>query len=168
MYANNFEQLNSFFIFTLVGIVISILFDIFRVLRKTFKTPDVVTYIEDILFWIISGIIILGSIFLFNNGELRLYLFIGMSIGVLLYMLFISKYFIKINVYIISTIQKVINKILHIILKPIKIICSILKKIIFKPISFICINFKGFILKIIKKAKKIKILNKKLDKKEGI
>lgn len=168
MYANNFEQLNSFFIFTLVGIAISILFDIFRVLRKTFKTPDVVTYIEDILFWIISGIIILGSIFLFNNGELRLYLFIGMSIGVLLYMLFISKYFIKINVYIISTIQKVINKILHIILKPIKIICSILKKIIFKPISFICINFKGFILKIIKKAKKIKILNKKLDKKEGI
>lgn len=168
MYANNFEQLNSFFIFTLVGIIISILFDIFRVLRKTFKTPDVVTYIEDILFWIISGIIILGSIFLFNNGELRLYLFIGMSIGVLLYMLFISKYFIKINVYIISTIQKVINKILHIILKPIKIICSILKKIIFKPISFICINFKGFILKIIKKAKKIKILNKKLDKKEGI
>lgn len=168
MYANNFEQLNSFFIFTLVGIVISILFDIFRVLRKTFKTPDIITYIEDILFWIITGVIVLGSIFLFNNGELRLYLFIGMSIGVLLYMLFVSKYFINISVLIISTIKKVINKILHIILKPIKIICSILKKIIFKPISFICINFKGFILKIIKKVKKIKILNKNLDKKEGI
>lgn len=168
MYANNFEQLNSFFIFTLVGIIISVLFDIFRVLRKTFKTPDTITYIEDILFWIIAGTIILSSIFLFNNGELRLYLFIGMGIGVLIYMLLLSKYFINISVFIISTIKKVINRILHIILKPIKIIYSILKKIIFKPISFICINFKGFILKIIKKSKKIKILNKKLDKKEGI
>lgn len=168
MYANNFEQLNSFLIFTLVGIIISVLFDIFRVLRKTFKTPDTITYIEDILFWIMTGTIILSSIFLFNNGELRLYLFIGMSIGVLLYMLFISKYFIKICVFIISTIKKIINKILHIILKPIKIMYLILKKIIFKPISFICINFKGFILKIIKKFKKVKILNKKLDKKEGI
>lgn len=168
MYANNLEQLNSFLIFTLVGIIISVLFDIFRVLRKTFKTPDTVTYIEDILFWIMTGAIILSSIFLFNNGELRLYLFIGMSIGILLYMLFISKYFIKISVFIISTIKKVINKILHILLKPIKIVYSILKKIIFKPISFVCINFKGFILKIIKKSKKIKILNKKLDKKEGI
>ncbi len=168
MYANNFEQLYSFLIFTLVGVIISIIFDIFRILRKTFKTPDMITYIEDILFWIITGFIILSSIFLFNNGELRLYIFIGMAIGILLYMLFISKYFIKINVFIINVIKNIINKILHILLKPIKFICSILRKLILKPISFIFINFKGILLKIIKKSKKVKILNKKLDKKEGI
>lgn len=43
-----------FIIFTLDGILIGILFDIFRILRKSFKTDDFITYIEDILFWLIS------------------------------------------------------------------------------------------------------------------
>ncbi len=168
MYANNLEQLYSFFIFIIVGIIISIIFDIFRILRKTFKTPDIVTYIEDILFWILSGIIILGSIFIFNNGELRLYIFIGMMIGIVLYMLFVSKYFIKINVIIINIIRKTIDKILNIILKPLKMFYKLLKRLLFKPICIIIINFKSFFKKSINKCKKIKILDKKLDKKEGI
>ena len=102
MYINNLEQLKSFFIFTVIGIIIGILFDIFRISRKIFKTSDILTYIEDILFWLISGLIILFSIFLFNNGELRLYIFIGISIGILIYMLSISRYFIKINILIIN------------------------------------------------------------------
>ena len=63
MYANNLEQLSSFIIFTIIGVIISIIFDIFRILRKTFKTPDLITYIEDIIFWILTGLIVLFSIF---------------------------------------------------------------------------------------------------------
>lgn len=168
MYANNFEQLTSFIIFTIIGLIISIVFDFFRILRKTFKTPDLITCIEDIVFWIISGIIILISIFIFNNGELRLYIFIGILIGIILYMIFISKYFIKFNVYVINCLKYLINKILQIILKPIVFIYKLIKKAIFKPISFIFINFRKIITKIKNKFKKIKILNKKIDKKEGI
>lgn len=168
MYANNFEQFKSFLVFTIIGVIISIIFDIFRISRKTFKTPDIVTYIEDICYWIITGIIVLFSIFLFNNGELRLYIFIGMFIGILIYMIFISKYFIKINVLIITVIKNIIVKILHIIIKPIKFIYHILRKLIFKPISFVFINFRKSFTKIAKKVKKIKISNKKFDKKEGI
>lgn len=168
MYANNFEQLSSFIIFTIIGVIISIIFDIFRILRKTFKTPDLITYIEDIIFWILTGLIVLFSIFLFNNGELRLYIFIGIIIGIVLYMLFISKYFIRFNVCIINLIKNIIAKILHIILKPIKNIYSLLKKLLFKPISFIFINFRNIFVKLNNKLQKIKILNKKLDKNEGI
>ena len=92
MYANNFEQLKSFVIFAIIGLIISIIFDMFRISRKVFKTPDILTYVEDTCFWLITGFIMLFSIFIFNNGELRLYIFIGIFIGVLLYMIFISKY----------------------------------------------------------------------------
>ena len=51
-----------FVIFILNGFLIGILFDIFRILRKSFKTKDIVTYIEDILFWIITGIFLLYSV----------------------------------------------------------------------------------------------------------
>ena len=46
------SQANLFLIFTLDGILIGLLFDLFRILRKSFKTADVVTYIEDTIFWL--------------------------------------------------------------------------------------------------------------------
>ena len=84
-------QVYNFFIFIVLGIIIAFVFDIFRILRKAFKTSNVITYIEDILFWIIAGFLIMISIFRFNNGELRFYLFIGLSIGILIYILLLTK-----------------------------------------------------------------------------
>ena len=95
------NQAILFAIFLLNGVIIGFLFDIFRILRKSFKTSDIVTYIEDILFWIFTGIIILYSIFTFNNGEIRLFMIIAVIIGSGIYLLYISSYVIKINVTII-------------------------------------------------------------------
>ena len=69
------NQAYLFCIFIINGIIIGILFDFFRILRKTFKTSDLITYIEDSLFWILTGIIILYSIFVFNSGEIRFFIF---------------------------------------------------------------------------------------------
>ena len=168
MYVNNLEQLRLFIIFIIVGIIISILFDFFRILRKTIKTSDIVTYVEDTIFWIVSGMIILFSIFVFNNGELRFFIFIGIFIGILIYMIFISKYFIKLNLKIIKIIQNFLLKILQIILKPLKFIFYILKKFLFKPISFIFINFRTFYKKTLRLFKILKKNDKKLDKNEGL
>lgn len=45
-----FTQGQIFIVFLILGLCLGILFDLFRALRKTFKTPDLVTYIEDIVF----------------------------------------------------------------------------------------------------------------------
>ena len=164
MYANNFEQLISFIYFIIIGVILSIIFDIFRILRRTMKTSDIVTNIQDILFCIISGIIILLSIFMFNNGELRLYIFIGISIGVILYMIFISKYFIKFNVAIINLIKKIV----FLLLKPFIFILNFTKRLIFTPLSSIIINMKYFTIKKIQKIKKVTKKDKKTIKEEGI
>ena len=62
------NQANLFLIFTINGILIGLLFDIFRILRKSFKTSDIITYCEDLLFWILTGLLLLYSIFTFNAG----------------------------------------------------------------------------------------------------
>lgn len=137
------SQAYLFLIFTINGIVIGILFDIFRILRKSFKTSDLITYIQDILFWILTGIILLYSIFTFSNGEVRFYMFLGVFLGCLIYMLAFSKYFININVKIIITTKKIIWKILSIIIFPLKLIAEFIKKIFFRPINFVTINLKN-------------------------
>jgi spore cortex biosynthesis protein YabQ len=61
------NQAYTFIIFIINGIIIGFLFDCFRIIRKSFKTSDIITYIEDILFWIIAGITTLYFIFIYNN-----------------------------------------------------------------------------------------------------
>ncbi len=159
------NQAYVFFIFILSGIIIGILFDIFRILRRSFKTADIITYLEDVLFWMITGILLLYLIFKFNNGQLRIYIFIGIAIGVTFYLLIFSKPFIKINVAIINTIKTIIQKIISILLYPFKLIFSCLRKFLLKPISFIFINIRKFSTnstkKLLNQCKKIKKFQKK-------
>ena len=129
------NQAYLFLIFMINGIIIGILFDFFRILRKSFKTADAITYIEDSLFWILTGAILLYSIFVFCNGEIRLFMFLGVLLGTIIYMLIASKSVIKINVSIITFIKKIVAI-------PINIICRIFRKLLFKPISFVIINIK--------------------------
>ena len=148
------NQAYLFLIFIINGIIIGILFDLFRILRKSFKTSDTVTYIEDILFWILTGLILLYSIFTFSNGEFRFYMFLGVFLGCIIYMLIFSKYFIKINVRIILIIKLLISKIISIIIIPFRIIFKLVHKMFFKTIKFVTIN-----LKKIKLNSQIKIKN---------
>ena len=149
------NQAYLFLIFNITGIIIGLLFDVFRKLRKSFKTKDIITYIEDIIFWVLTGMILLYTIFTFSNGEIRFYMFVGVFIGCMLYMLMFSKYFININVKIIKALKKVIN----ILIIPIKIIFKFIinniKKIkkstkntkFFKKIIIISKNKKEFLEK---------------------
>lgn len=155
------NQAYLFLIFALNGFVIGLLFDFFRILRKSFKTADIVTYIEDILFWIFSGLTVLYSIFVFNNGEIRIYMFLAILLGVILYILLLSSYIIKINVYIIDKIKIFTKLVIKVILVPFKITFKIIKRLFFKPISFIFINLKNIMKDINKVLKKLTLKHKK-------
>lgn len=126
------NQAYLFLVFSLTGVAIGILFDFFRILRRTIKTNNIVTYIEDVLFWILTGLLILYNIWFFNNGEIRIYMFLGIILGVLIYMSTLSNILIKIFSKILQTIIKVLEL-------PFKTIISIFNKII-TAIQLIFIN----------------------------
>ena len=137
------------------------MFDFFRVLRKRFKTTDIVTYMQDILFWILTGISMLYCIYTFNSGEIRLYEFIGILIGTTIYFLTISKYFIKINSMVLNILTKIFYVLLIVPLKTInktikKPIVTFFDKIIhknsFKSINFLknLLNYEIYIIQLVK------------------
>ena len=136
------EQLQIFFVFIISGIAIGIIFDVFRIIRRSFKISDLHTYIEDIIFGIILGFFLIFIFFIYNSGDVRFYMIVALLIGFLLYMLTISKYFIKINVAIITFIKAALYKILHFILIPVKYIVNFLKKVFNKPFMLLIINIK--------------------------
>ena len=89
-----FSQEQIFIFFFIIGIIIGFIFDIFRVIRKSFKTTDFITLIEDIIFLLISSILIIGGIIKINGGEVRFYLFLGIFLGGLIYSLTISNLYV--------------------------------------------------------------------------
>lgn len=147
------DQALLFLIFIVNGIIIGLLFDFFRILRRSFKTKDFITYIEDILFWVLTGLLLLYSIFTFNNGEIRLYMFIGAILGCIIYMLSISNFIVKINTKIIISLKNTLSKIINIIFIPFKFIIKFFRNILKKPISFIFINISQTIKNLFKNSK---------------
>lgn len=134
------NQAYLFLVFSLTGVEIGILFDFFRILRRTIKTGNIVTYIQDILFWILTGILVLYNIWYFNNGEIRVYMFLGIIIGTLIYMSTLSNIFVKLFTKILSTIIKVLEI-------PFKTIITIFRKIITAMLTFFTKNAKKLKIK---------------------
>lgn len=126
------NQAYLFLMFTLNGILIGFLFDFFRILRKSFKTTNLITYIEDIIFWILTGISIIFFMYKFSDGALRLFMFLGLAFGIIVYMLTLSKIIIKTFVSILEVVIKIICRIIKYIKIPLKFIYNILKPIFIK------------------------------------
>ena len=117
------NQAYLFLVFSMTGVVIGMLFDFFRILRRSIKTSNIITYIEDVLFWILTGLLILYNIWYFNDGEIRIFMFLGIIMGVLIYMSTISSILIKIFTKLLRAILKVLEI-------PFKAIISFFRKII--------------------------------------
>lgn len=148
------NQACLFLIFIVNGLTIGLLFDLFRILRLSFKTRDFVTYLEDIAFWILTGFIVLYSVFVFNNGEIRFYIFLGIALGVLLYMTIFSSSIIKSSVYIIEVFKKIFGKIFSIFRIPVLFIFKFFKNIFDRIIkNYICFDIRHKNIKNLKNKK---------------
>ena len=114
------DQALIFIVFTFTGILLGILFDFFRVFRRTFNTIDFITYLEDILYWILAGIIVLYNIWFFNNGEIRFFMIIGIIMGAIIYSLLFSPILIKIETMLLTKLKNIIMFFYKIIIIPIE------------------------------------------------
>lgn len=133
----NFSQGQIFIFFFIIGIIIGLTFDVFKAIRKCFKTPDKVTFIQDLLFIIISTYLIILGIIKLNSGEVRFYLFLGIFLGIIIYFLTIS----NICVIILYVIVEFCKKILEILKMNIIKINKILNLIVVLAIIYFIFTF---------------------------
>lgn len=139
-------QAHIFLYSVLSGMVIALIYDVFRIKRRVIKTGVLFVYIEDLLFWIMVAIFVFILVYYFNDGELRGYIFTGIITGVIIYMLLFSKIIIRSFVAILNLIYKVIKFVLFVLTYPIRLISKIVMipvKLISNPAKKICRSIKG-------------------------
>ena len=127
------NQVYVFLYCIVAGLSIGLLFDVFRLSRKYIDTKDMVTYIEDIVFWFLVGGIVLVTVHLSNNGQLRGFVFLGIILGVVFYFLLLSKLLMKMLSNVIEIMIKILEIIIRFVARPAKFVF----KIIYSPIKYI-------------------------------
>lgn len=104
----------------LSGVLVGILFDLYNIIRGV-KIPKIIIIIEDILFWILTAIIVFTFLLYMNYAFLGPYVYIFMILTLIIYLKIISPTVLKLEIYIINKVGKFIRVLLKNLVYPIKI-----------------------------------------------
>lgn len=113
----------------LYGILLLVVYDCIRIIRRIVPHRGFFVAFEDIIFWLVASVVIFTMIYERNNGTIRGFAILGMLLGMVIYNQLLSKFVVKGITLIIKTILKVIKKGLSIILKPIAFLTNKLGKV---------------------------------------
>jgi spore cortex biosynthesis protein YabQ len=132
------EQLTVFLIFIALGMIISFLYDLFRIRRRAFKLAGFFVHIEDLLFWLICAVLVPVTVYAVHYGEFRGYLALGIFTGLVLYSLLFSKAVMDFSVPLVLTVKRVFIAVFKVLTKPLVFAWFFIAKIlngIFKVLS---------------------------------
>ncbi|MCE5235797.1 MAG: spore cortex biosynthesis protein YabQ [Clostridiaceae bacterium] len=93
MIYNTLAELPKFLGALYGGLVIGVLYDVFRLFRLPFRKRRVVTGVVDALFYAAAGVVAAVTLLYVNDGAPRVYLLGGLALGAFLYVSFVSRLF---------------------------------------------------------------------------
>lgn len=111
------------------GIIMLIVYDTIRILRRIIKHSRFGVAVEDIIFWVLSSLFIFFMMYTQNDGVIRGFSIMGMVLGMVTYNLLLSKYIVNGISFVINKIIYYIKKIIAFILKPFRFILGKLLKV---------------------------------------
>lgn len=100
------DETISFLVFVLIGFIFSIIFDFFRAIRRVTKTKNNIIYFQDIVYFIIIGMVLLVAIVNIRRDSFRLYLILAIIIGIVMYVSIIGNKIMKIFIKILKVSKK--------------------------------------------------------------
>ncbi len=134
-----------------IGFTSGFIFDFYHILKKFIRVTPWLQMILDFSLWLILTMVTAFLLLLVNWGEVRLYIFIAMGVGLILYYLLFSPTVKKIYVFLIDKFLKIITFITKNIIR--------FFRFIFRPFVRILRRlFRPAHLKFLKEKRKIKRL----------
>ncbi|MDI9419433.1 MAG: spore cortex biosynthesis protein YabQ [Bacillota bacterium] len=102
-------QLYAFALTIFAGATMGFVFDWYRLLRSWLRPGPAATFGMDLVFWVIAAPLAAVYLLMANWGELRLYVLIGISLGLAFYYLLISRAVIRVTIGLARIISQVIS-----------------------------------------------------------
>ena len=118
------EETKVFLIFVVMGMAFSIIFDFFRALRKVKKVKSKTIYFQDIIYFLIVGLILVTIIINYMDTGLRMYLILAIVLGIIIYISVVGNIIMNIIVKFI----KISREITRFFILPVTIYTSVFEK----------------------------------------
>jgi spore cortex biosynthesis protein YabQ len=134
----------QFFVFGLtiaLGVLMGLLFDFYRVLNRLFRPSRLATQIGDLLFWLLLAGVVFFLLILGNWGEVRVYVVLGLILGLLGHLRWFSRTTIRIFNCWFCLMGKMYRSIIRIVSWPVRW----LTRIVLVPVGWISIGFRRFL-----------------------
>ena len=112
------DQVKLIIFSLLSGVITGVFFDIYRLIRGFGNPNKILTIIQDLLFWVLSSIVIFIFLMYTNEGYINFYVYVCLIIGVYLYLRLLSKSFIKLQYKSLKFNGKVFRVARNVILYP--------------------------------------------------
>ena len=104
------------------GIFAGIFFDIYRVIRGIKVPNKIITFISDLLFWILAGFIVYIFLHVVGAPFISVYAYLCIALGFGLYYKMMSKYFTRILSVLVNSVVKFSRIIFNYIIYPFQLI----------------------------------------------
>lgn len=104
------------------GLIVGFVYDIYRTIRYYSKPGKLITYIGDMLFFIVITFIFFAMLVKSNWGEIRGYIILGFIIGIIVYFKIFSKLIFPISIKVGRGLKKVMERVLFLITCPFKVL----------------------------------------------
>lgn len=105
-----------------MGILITFVYDWIRIIRRVVNHNLFFISMEDLFFWIGCSIGVFLMFYRENNGTLRWFAIIGAAIGMSLYKVTLSYFFVTYMSLVLKKVINIITKLILIILKPLALL----------------------------------------------
>lgn len=118
MSPNIMKEVEFLLLSVALGVFVTFVYDWLRVFRGIIRHKNIVTSIEDFLFWCFCFAVAFGMLYRENNGVIRWFAVIGATIGMLLYKLLFSRFFVAVMIKAFSFFMKYMKRGMVFFLKP--------------------------------------------------
>lgn len=119
----NMDKQITIFIFSILsGFLIGLFFDLYRIIRGNEVPGKIITAVEDLLFWTLTGILVFIFMMYTNYAYLSFNIFAYIAIGIFVYFKLISKLVINVLKNVFRIVQLGVRVLIYHVFYPIRVI----------------------------------------------
>jgi len=111
------------------GLMLGLIFGLYRFVRGIFRFGRMVTFIGDMLFWAAALVLTLSIVYRSSSGLVRVYQLLGFALGTMLYFYFLG----DIVQTLLNALVYFVKGLFHVIIKLLWEPLTVLSNILWKP-----------------------------------
>lgn len=104
------EQLIMLFLILAAGFLAGALFDLIRAAKRAMQLSKNIVFLLDVIMCLLAALVVFQIIYLFNQGELRFFVFLAFSLGIAVYYNFCSQHLYKQMQHTVKYKKRVCNR----------------------------------------------------------